>query len=210
MSKHLVYVIDDEPAICDCLQMLLSTASFESRTYGSAKAFLEQAASFDGGCVVADLHMPGMNGIELVEKLKQFPGAPPVIIMTGDSDVSLVIQAMMAGAIDYLEKPFNPDHMIASVRVALTGKEEEGARKAKREAFVARLNRLNNAEREVLGRVIHGKASKTIALELGVCLSAVEIHRANAMSKMAVRDLPELLRMAFIAGRDVFPGLTES
>ncbi len=207
LRSTLVHVIDDDPGICDAMQMLLSTVGFESRTYGSASEFLEQAESFDGGCVVADVRMPGTSGIELVEKLKQVSGAPPVILMTGDSDVTLVIQAMRAGAVDFLEKPFSPDDMIAAVLLALAGEEQEGAR---REAFIALLNTLNNTEKEVLNRVIGGKTSKTIALELGMGLRAVEIHRAGGMSKMNVRNLPELLRMAFIAGRDAFPGLVQS
>jgi FixJ family two-component response regulator len=209
-----VYIVDDDPVICESIQMLLSTIGVDSRSFASAPAFLKHAESFgcafNGECVVADVHMPEMTGIELVARLKQFPGAPPVILMTGDNDVSQVFQAMRAGAVDFLEKPFSPDHLICSVRLALADKEEEEARKAKREAFTAWLSRLNNTEKEVLGRVIGGKTSKTIAIELGVALKTVEIHRANVMSKMNVRNVPELLRLSFIAGRDAFPELMQN
>ena len=189
--------------------MLLSTLGFDARTYGSAPKFLKKAELFRGGCVVADVRMPEMSGIGLVEKLNEFADAPPVILMSGDSDVSLLVQAMRAGAVDFLEKPFIPDHLIASVRLALADKEEEEVRKAKKEAIVASLNRLNKIERVVLGRVIGGKTSKTIAFELGVGLRTVELHRANVMSKLNARNLPELLRMSFIAGRDAFPELMQ-
>jgi two-component system response regulator FixJ len=211
---NLVYIIDDDPIICESVQMLLSSVGVDAQTYSSAPAFLKHAEAFGrafgGGCVVADVNMPEMSGIELVAELKQFPCAPPVILMTGDNDVSLVFQAMRAGALDVLEKPISPDRLICAVRLALADKEEEEAQKVKKEAFIAWLSELNNTEKEVLDGIIRGKTIKTIALELGVDLKTVELHRANAMSKLNVRNLPELLRLSFIASRDAFPGSVQT
>ncbi len=131
-----VYIIDDDPIIAESMRMLLSTVGFDARTYGSAPAFLKDAelfgCGFGRGCVVADVHMPEMTGMELMAKLKQLSFPPPVILMTGDNDVSLAFQAMRAGAVDFLQKPFSPDRLIGSVRHALADEEEEEARKVKK------------------------------------------------------------------------------
>ena len=208
--NNKVYIVDDDRDICDSMRMLLSTVGFDARAYPSASAFLEQVDHLDGGCVVADVRMAEMTGIELVVRLNQSPCALPVILMTGDVDISLVIEAMRAGAVDFLEKPFSPDQLIASVSLAMDQTDGEDVRRTKNEALLAWLNGLSVTEKEVLAGVVNGKSSKTIALELGASQKTVEFHRADLMGKMNVRSLPELLRMWFVTGRDAFPAAVQS
>jgi two-component system response regulator FixJ len=199
-NDHTVHVIDDDEAARDSLAFLFRTAEVDVRTYGSATDFLAAAPTIIGGCVVTDVRMPQMDGLELLQRLKQLDVALPVIVMTGHGDVPLAVAAMKAGAVDFFEKPFSDDAMLAAVRRALGRHRQDRARDAERGAVKERLASLSAREHQVLEGLIAGKPNKAIAFDLGISARTVEIYRANVMSKMDARSLSELVRMALIAG----------
>jgi two-component system, LuxR family, response regulator FixJ len=199
-NDQTVHVIDDDEAARDSLAFLFRTAEVDVRTYGSATDFLAAAPTITGGCVVTDVRMPQMDGLELLQRMKQLDVALPVIVMTGHGDVPLAVAAMKAGAADFFEKPFSDDAMLAAVRRALGRHRQERARDAERGAVKQRLASLSARERQVLEGLIAGNPNKTIAFDLAISARTVEIYRANVMSKMDARSLSELVRMALIAG----------
>ena len=198
---ELVHVIDDDPAVRDSLSFLLETASLETRVYDSAIAFLEALPEVTSGCVVTDVRMPEMTGIELVRRLKAQGFTLPIIMITGHADVPLAVEAMKAGVADFIEKPFNDDILLAAIATALRSG-EEGRRGAAEVAEIAgRLTSLSGREREVLDGLVAGHANKVIAFDLGISPRTVEIYRANVMTKMKAASLSELVRMAMLAER---------
>jgi len=198
-----VHVIDDDPVIRDSLEILLATEGFNPRVYASAAKFLEQLETLDDGCIVTDLRMPGMTGIELLEKLQEMQIDLPAVVITGDGDRALALQAMKAGAASILEKPFDVADLIACLRVALADKANCHAREDTKAAFVARLTKLSVEERRVFQGMIAGQTSRAIADRMGSSQRTVDLHRSTVMLKMQARDLSELLRMALAAGDDV-------
>jgi two-component system response regulator FixJ len=194
-----VYVIDDDDAARDSLAFLFQTAQVDVRTYGSATEFLAAAPALAGGCVVTDIRMPQMDGLELLRRLKQLDLALPVIVMTGHGDIPLAVEAMKAGAADFFEKPFDDEAMLAAVRRALGRRREDRVRDAERGAVQERLATLSARERQVLDGLVAGKPNKVIAFDLGISARTVEIYRANVMTKMNAASLSELVRMALIA-----------
>jgi two-component system, LuxR family, response regulator FixJ len=199
-SDQTVYVIDDDDAARDSLAFLFRTADVNVRTYASATEFLAAAPSLKGGCVVTDVRMPQMNGLELLRRLRALDLALPVIVMTGHGDIPLAVEAMKAGASDFFEKPFSDDAMLAAVRRALGRQREDRAREAEHDAVKERLAGLTARERQVLEGLVAGKANKNIAFDLGISARTVEIYRANVMTKMNAASLSELVRMALFAG----------
>lgn len=198
---ELVHVIDDDPAVRDSLSFLLETANLETRAYDSAITFLEALPEVTGGCVVTDVRMPEMTGIELVRRLKAQGFTLPIIMITGHADVPLAVEAMKAGVADFIEKPFNDDVLLAAITTALR-RGEEGRRGAAEAAEIhARMESLSGREREVLGGLVAGHANKVIAFDLGISPRTVEIYRANVMTKMKAASLSELVRMAMLAER---------
>lgn len=198
---ELVHVIDDDPAVRDSLSFLLETAKLETRVYDSAIAFLEALPDVTSGCVVTDVRMPEMTGIELVRRLKAQGFTLPIIMITGHADVPLAVEAMKAGVADFIEKPFNDDILLAAIATALRSG-EEGRRGAAEVAEIAgRLTSLSGREREVLDGLVAGHANKVIAFDLGISPRTVEIYRANVMTKMKAASLSELVRMAMLAER---------
>ena len=198
---ELVHVIDDDPAVRDSLSFLLETASLQTRVYDSAIAFLEALPDVTSGCVVTDVRMPEMTGIELVRRLKAQGFTLPIIMITGHADVPLAVEAMKAGVADFIEKPFNDDILLAAIATALRSG-EEGRRGAAEVAEIAgRLTSLSGREREVLDGLVAGHANKVIAFDLGISPRTVEIYRANVMTKMKAASLSELVRMAMLAER---------
>jgi two-component system response regulator FixJ len=195
-----VHVIDDDDAARDSLAFLFRTADVDARTYASATEFLAAAPSLTGGCVVTDVRMPQMDGLELLRRLRALDLALPVIVMTGHGDIPLAVEAMKAGAIDFFEKPFSDDAMLAAVRRALGRRRDDRAREAERDAVKERLASLSARERQVLEGLVAGKPNKTIAFDLGISARTVEIYRANVMTKMDAASLSELVRMALGAG----------
>lgn len=195
MSEGVVHVIDDDAAMRDSLGFLLQVNRIPYRVFESAAAFLE-ALPEDGGCVLTDVRMPEMNGIEMVRRLKAQGYRAPVIVMTGHADVPLAIEAMKAGVVDFIEKPFDEDLLLSAIRAAL----EQGRARSEQDAALAETRRriaaLSPRESEVLDCLVDGKANKVIAYDLGISPRTVEIYRANLMTKMQARSLSELVRMA--------------
>jgi two-component system, LuxR family, response regulator FixJ len=199
-EKGIVHVIDDDEALRESLSFLLRAAKIEVQTYASANAFLEVLSEIQPSCVITDVRMPGMSGIELLRRLIELKMAVPVIVITGHGDVPLAVEAMKIGAIDFLEKPFDDGVLLASVRSALSRQHGEDRRQAERNEIESKLAVLSNRERDVLGGLVAGRANKQIAFDLGISPRTVEIYRANLMSKMQAGSLSELVRMALIVG----------
>jgi two-component system, LuxR family, response regulator FixJ len=200
-NDQTVHVIDDDDAARDSLAFLLRTADHDVRTYPSAIEFLAAAsAGMKGGCVVTDVRMPQMDGLELLRRLRTLDLSIPVIVMTGHGDIPLAVEAMKAGAADFFEKPFSDDLMLAAVRRVLGRAQQDLARAAERDAVKDRLANLSTRERQVLDGLVAGKANKNIAFDLGISPRTVEIYRANVMTKMDAASLSELVRMALAAG----------
>jgi two-component system response regulator FixJ len=197
---NTVHVIDDDEALRDSLTFLLRTARIDVQSYPSAAAFLEALPEANLSCVITDVRMPGMSGIDLLRRLRERKISVPVIVITGHGDIPLAVEAMRMGAIDFLEKPFDDEVLIASVRAALKQKEGEAKRHGERADIEGRLASLSNRERDVLGGLVAGRANKQIAYDLGISPRTVEIYRANLMSKMKAGSLSDLVRMALIAG----------
>jgi two-component system response regulator FixJ len=199
-EKAIVHVIDDDEASRDSLAFLLQAAGIVARTYASATAFLDQVTGALAGCIITDVRMPGMSGIDLLRRLKELHVDAPVIVITGHGDIALAVEAMKIGAADFLEKPFEEDVLLASVRSALRQRGADEKRNAERTEIESRLAALSNRERDVLSGLVAGRANKQIAYDLGISPRTVEIYRANLMNKMQAGSLSELVRMALVAG----------
>ena len=201
MDDELVHVIDDDPAVRDSLAFLLETANLSPRTYDSAVAFLEALPEVMSGCVVTDVRMPEMTGIELVRRLKGQGVRLPIVMLTGHADVPLAVEAMKAGVADFIEKPFDDEVLLAAIHAALRDGEKDRQGAAEAAEICARMDTLSGREREVLGGLVAGHANKVIAFDLGISPRTVEIYRANVMTKMKAASLSELVRMAMQAER---------
>jgi two-component system, LuxR family, response regulator FixJ len=199
-EKAVVHVIDDDEAVRQSLAFLLGTAGIDVQTYDSATAFLDVAPKVKAGCVITDVRMPGLSGIDLLRRLRKLKLAVPVIVITGHGDVPLAVEAMKIGAIDFLEKPFDDEVLLASVRSALDALHRDRKRDAERSEIEGRLAGLSNRERDVLEGLVAGHANKQIAYDLGISPRTIEIYRANLMTKMQAASLSDLVRMAMIAG----------
>lgn len=196
-----IFIVDDDDAIRDSLQLLLESAGFKHvEAYSSSRSFLEQANAQSGDCLLLDVQMPDMDGLDLQEQVAKRGIRLAVIVMTGHGDVPIAVRAMKAGAVDFIEKPFPDDVMLDSIRRALVhgaeiGRERDAANEVRR-----RLETLTAREREVLDGMVDGKPNKVIAYNLGISPRTVEIHRAHVMEKMAARSLSALVRMSLAAG----------
>lgn len=198
VSDGIVYVIDDDESARHSLEFLLDVAGVRVRSFASADAFLKAAPPLAGACVVTDVRMPGMNGIELAEELKRRGGQVPVIVITGHADVPLAIQAMKAGVADFIEKPFDDKVMLTAIRNALARHAGEEGAAAERQVVLDRIATLSPREREVMDGLVAGKANKAIAFDLDISARTVEVYRANLMMKMHAKTLSELVRMVTI------------
>ena len=201
MADELVHVIDDDPAVRDSLAFLLETANLSPRTYDSAVDFLEALPEVTSGCVVTDVRMPEMTGIELVRRLKGQGFRLPIVMITGHADVPLAVEAMKAGVADFIEKPFDDEVLLAAIHAALRDGEKDRQGAAEAAEICARMDILSGREREVLGGLVAGHANKVIAFDLGISPRTVEIYRANVMTKMKAASLSDLVRMAMLAER---------
>jgi two-component system response regulator FixJ len=197
-NQPVIHIVDDEAAIREALALVL-TEEFEIRTHASARDFLETVQPNEAGCLITDIRMPEMDGIELLAKMKERRLALPVIVMSGYADIPLAVEAMKTGAIDFLEKPFDDDALLASVRAALIDRSE--ANSAEAQEILARLATLSKRENDVLGKVLQGQLNKVIAHELGITMRTVEIHRAHIMTKMNARSVAELVRISLTVPR---------
>jgi len=199
-EKAIVHVIDDDEAIRQSLAFLLQAAKLEVKTYSTALAFLDALPDAASGCVITDVRMPVMSGVDLLRRLKELKIGVPVIVITGHGDVALAVEAMKVGAVDFLEKPFDDDVLLASVQSALKRQDGETKRHIERLEIEGRLAGLSNRERDVLGGLVTGRANKQIAFDLGISPRTVEIYRANLMNKMKAGSLSDLVRMALFVG----------
>ncbi len=197
---RLVHVIDDDDAARDSLAFLLSTARMDVRTYESAVAFLSALPSITSGCVITDVRMPELSGMDLLRRLRELKVDLPVIVITGHGDVQLAVEAMKIGAVDFIEKPYDDEKLVASVKSALERLERNAQQAADHAQLSENLASLSNREREVLEGLVTGKPNKVIAFDLGISPRTVEIYRANVMTKMNAGSLSDLVRMALLGG----------
>jgi len=196
----IVHVIDDDEAVRHSLAFLLGTAKIDVKTYDSATAFLAVALNVKSGCIITDVRMPEISGIDLLRRLKELKIGVPVIVVTGHGDVPLAVEAMKIGAAEFLEKPFDDEVLLNAVRSALDRQNTDSKRQAERADIDSRLAALSNRERDVLQGLVSGLANKQIAFNLGISPRTVEIYRANLMTKMQASSLSDLVRMALVAG----------
>jgi len=199
-GSDLVHIIDDDDALRDSLSFLLSSVGIKTKSYETATGYSNDPERGACGCILTDVRMPGMSGIDLLRKLKSDGITVPVIVMTGHGDVPLAVEAMKLGALDFVEKPFNDDALIASVRSALGEAKRHSVHEEERKDIDARLAQLTARERQVLDGLVAGQPNKVIAHELGISPRTVEIYRANVMTKMQANSLSELVRMALVTG----------
>jgi two-component system response regulator FixJ len=199
-SEAVVHVVDDDVAVRQSLSFLLASDGWPVRLHESASAFLDGVKEAAAGCIVTDVRMPGIDGIEFLRRLKLRGFALPVIVMTGHADVPLAVEAMKEGAVDFLEKPFDDELLLAAVRSALERRDKLAHQDAHTAEVRARIRSLSERERQVLDGLVAGKPNKVIAYDLGISPRTVEIYRANVMSKMQAGSLSELVRMALWAG----------
>ena len=199
-DKPLVYIVDDDEAIRRSAGFMLKTSGFRVSTYESGTTFLKDARSLESGCILLDIRMPGTDGLEVQRILRDTGVLLPVVIMTGHGDVSLAVQAMKAGAVDFIEKPFEKTMLLGALEVACGLLAKSAAVSNREKDAEAQLNVLTPRELDVLRGLANGLPNKTIAYDLGISPRTVEIHRANLMEKLGARSLSEALRVAFAAG----------
>jgi two-component system, LuxR family, response regulator FixJ len=195
----VVHVVEDDDAARESLKFLLETARLPVRTYHSAKPFLDALPDIEDGCVITDVKMPEIDGLELVRSLKRRRFTLPVIVITGLADVPLAVEAMKAGAVDFIEKPYDGEVLLGAVRAALSASGKHLPGESERAEIRTRLTALSVREHEVLDGLIAGQPNKGIAHELGISARTVEIYRANVMAKMQAANLSRLVRMVLIA-----------
>jgi two-component system response regulator FixJ len=197
---QVVHVVDDDVAVRQSLAFLLGSAGLSVRLYDSALSFLAALPGLANGCVVTDIRMPEMDGLEMQRHLRSRGVELPVIVITGHADVPLAVEAMKAGAIDFIEKPFDDDALLVAIRTALDVQVREAQKESRTAEIMRRVDSLSDRERQVLDGLVAGKANKVIAYDLGISPRTVEIYRANVMTKMQAASLSELVRIALMAG----------
>ena len=199
-DRAKVYVIDDDEAMRDSLSFLLDSAGFKVTLFESALNFLDTLPGLDFGCVVSDVRMPGLDGIELLKRMKAARSTFPILIMTGHGDVPLAVEAMKLGAVDFLEKPFEDDRLIGMIEAAVRQAEPAAKSEAVTLDIATRIASLSPRERQVMGGLIAGLSNKLIARDYDISPRTIEVYRANVMTKMQANSLSELVRLAMRAG----------
>jgi two-component system response regulator FixJ len=195
-----ILIVDDDADVRDSVRALLESAGFDVRDFDSAKAVLADRSLSQGACLIADVRMPDMDGLALQEELADRRIGLPVIIITGHGDVPLAVRAMRAGAVDFLEKPFDDELLLESIKRAIVLRKESQGQASLAQTAAARIALLTERERQVLECLVAGKANKVIAYELDISPRTVEIHRAHVMEKMQARSLSDVVRLALAAG----------
>jgi two-component system, LuxR family, response regulator FixJ len=194
-SKELVHVVEDDDAMRESLVAVLEDAGYKVRAYPNAEGFLAVGAGTRTGCVVSDVRMPGLDGLTLLRRLRAKQSALPLVLITGHGDVSLAVTAMKAGAVDFLEKPFEPENLLAAVEAALRAQASEIGEMEAVQAACRQLERLTPRELEVFECLVAGKSNKEAAATLGLSPRTVEFHRAHIMEKTGAEGLPGLVRL---------------
>ena len=202
LAERLVHLVDDDAAIRRSVGFMLKTSGHRVESYESGAELLKDSAKLDQGCILLDIRMPGMDGLEVQQALQENGVRLPVIIMTGHGDISLAVRAMKAGAVDFIEKPFEKDALLASLEDGYRRLSRMGATDDRMRDATIRLQALTARERDVLDGLAQGLPNKTIAYDLGISPRTVEIHRSNLMTKLGARSLSEVLRIAFDAQRE--------
>jgi two-component system, LuxR family, response regulator FixJ len=200
-ARPTIFVVDDDSAVRDALKLLLRSVGQAVETFGSGQEFLEAYSEDRPGCLVLDIRMPGMSGLELQQKLNERHSILPIIFITGHGDVPMAVEAMQAGAVDFIQKPFRDQDLIDRINQALEKDNNNRAALGERNDIRHRLETLTPREREVLDLVVHGKANKVIAGDLKLSQRTVEIHRARVMEKMQASSLAHLVRMVLEVGQ---------
>ena len=198
-TDGVVHLIDDDDGVRQSLAFLLASAGLAVRVYESASAFIEALGTPQPGCIVSDVRMPGIDGLQLLRRLQALGVHSPVIIITGHADVSLAVEAMKAGAVDFIEKPFDDEAILSAIRIALDHYDHTGRRETEVVQIQTKLQSLSAREREVLEGLLAGNPNKTIAYDLSLSPRTVEVHRANVMTKMGASSLSGLVRMSLVA-----------
>lgn len=207
-DRRQIYLVDDDEAVRRSAGFMLKTAGFAVESFASGVEFLKSIATLEPGCILLDVRMPGMDGLEVQRALGERGIIFPVIVLTGHGDVNVAVSAMKAGAIDFIEKPFEKAVLLAALEEGFAQIEKSDRSRARAREAAMRLNVLTAREHDVLEGLVRGHPNKTIAYDLGISARTVEIHRANLMTKLDVRSLSEALRIAFAAGLGDAPAMT--
>jgi two-component system, LuxR family, response regulator FixJ len=194
-KQPTVFIVDDDPAIRFAMQALMDSVNLPHEIFGSADEYLEKITEQRPGCLVLDIRMPGLGGLELQQELIERDNTLPIIFITGHGDVPMAVEAMQKGAVDFIQKPFRDQDLLDRITEALRTDNERREEQQEHAEVAERVDRLTNREREVFGLVVTGKPNKVIAYELGVSQRTVEIHRARVMEKMQARSLADLVKM---------------
>jgi len=200
-----IHIVDDDPSVTEALGLFLTTEGYSVRRHGSARSLLNSLKEDETGCVVTDMRMPEMTGLELIQAMKAQGVSMPVILVTAYADVPLAVQAMKLGAVELLEKPFDYEALLATIREALQRTHVDEERKAKTQAVLKRFSALTKREKEVLAGLLKGRSNKVIAHDLGISMRTVEVHRGTLMMKMEAKSLPELVQLALVVPAEELP-----
>jgi two-component system response regulator FixJ len=199
-ERAKVYVIDDDEAMRDSLNFLLDSSGFDVTLFENAEVFLSRLPTLAFGCIVSDVRMPGIDGIELLKRMKAAGSSFPILVMTGHGDVPLAVEAMKLGAVDFLEKPFEDERLVAMIETAIQQAEPAAKTEAVTQDILARVASLSPRERQVMDGLMAGLSNKLIAREYDISPRTIEVYRANVMTKMGANSLSELVRLAMRAG----------
>lgn len=202
IKNSIVSIIDDDEAVRDSLEILLTSVGIQSKTYESAQNFLKQYDPNQPGCLVVDIRMPGMSGLDLQQQLQKMRSPHPLIFVTGHGDVPMAVQAMQDGAFDFIQKPFRDQDLLDRINEALESDLKNRDQRLQEQSIRNRLESLTPREREIIELVAEGKANKVIAAELNLSQRTVELHRAHAMDKMGAKSVAEVVRMIVSSGHN--------
>ena len=197
-NEPVVHIVDDDDAVRDALQMLMTSENIAAKTYASAEDFITQKNIKKPGCLLLDVRMPGMNGLQLLEQLKKNDISLPVILITGHGDISMAVQAMKDGAADFIEKPFNNERLLNTIKVCLDDCINLNSKTEQRKEMQQKIATLTRREREIMNLLVEGKKNKLIAQELGISSRTVELHRAKVMEKLHANSLSDIVRTALL------------
>lgn len=201
-SNQKVYIVDDDVAVLDALSLLMKSAKLEAETFQSAQAFLNRLEPDMSGCLLLDIRMPNMNGLQLQDVLNEKQQNIPIIFITGHGDVPIAVQAMKKGALEFIEKPFDDETLIDCIQRALKLDSINRHKQRQKQIIADRIKMLTPRELEVMEKIVAGQSNKCIAFELGISQRTIEIHRANVMQKMRAQSLAHLVRMALLANEE--------